>query len=203
MKKVIKILVLVLSVGIIAFSVMKMVNPDLPTFGDNGDDDGDYTKIAEVFVDETEGGCELEIYVCKNNKVNVSATSTSKYGDLVSTNSYFPIEQFYDCQYDDDIIFWMIQYGADNDHFASIVPDDCVGAKIGGIMYKSETGEIQIGNETVSFKYVLTDLEHIDMDNDNRLVALIDEKGIPHTDFLNNLEEMMFNIYRKLFLPHG
>lgn len=183
MKKTIKILVLILSIGVIAFAVMKMVNPDLLTFGDNGDGDlSGYVEGTETLVEKTDGECELKISVRENNEVNVNVMNTNKYGNLTSTNSFFPIDQLYDCRYDDDIIFWMIQYGADNDHFASIVPQNCIGAEIGGVMYKSKTAEIQIDNKTVSFKYVLTDLEHIDLDDDNREVVLIDEKGKAHKE---------------------
>ena len=212
MKKAIKILVSVLSLCVITFAVIKMTNPDLLGFLDTAvlsDDNENIENLDEYFlgfvettkfpVDETDGGCELVIALCENSQVRVDVKSMSKIGPATA-QGFFSVEELYDCHYNDDIIFWHIDYGISNDHFASIVPDDCVGAKIGGVMYESKTGEIQIGDETVSFKYVLTDLEHIDYKADNRLVALVDENGFPHTDFLNNLEEWIFNAYRKIFM---
>ncbi len=184
MKKILKISVLVLSVGVIAFCVIKMVNPDLLSFlnnsGSNGGDVVDYTKIADLLYEKTEAECEFTIIAYANGKVNVDVMSTDKFGNRSSSNGNYPADQLYDCKYTDDIVFWGIEYGKDNDHFASVVPDDCVGAEIGGVMYKSKTAEIQFEGKTYSIKYVLTDLEHIDFKDDTREVLLIDEKGKAH-----------------------
>lgn len=186
MKKFVKILVVVLSIGISTFSVIKMVNPDLLTISDSaGGDvgfDGGYTDTAKLFAEKTEAECELEITAFANGKVNVCISNIDKFGSRSNTNGFFSSDQLYDCKYTDDIIFWSLEYGIDNDYFGSIVPADCIGAEIGGVMYKSKTAEIQIEDETFNIKYVLTDLEHIDLDDDTRKILLIDEKGNAHKE---------------------
>lgn len=186
MKKILKISVLVLSVGVIAFCVIKMVNPDLLGFlnnsGSNGGAVGDYTKIADLLYEKTEAECEFEITAHANGEVNVGTMCTDKFGNRSGRNSYYPADQLYDCKYTDDIIFWDIEYGKDYDHFASVVPDDCVGAEIRGVLYKSKTAEIQFEGKTYSIKYVLTDLEHNDLADGTREVLLIDEKGKAHEE---------------------
>lgn len=180
MKNFIKIMTIVFSVCVIALVVIKIYNPNLIA---KPSDAEQYVMVSdEILVEKTDADCELSLLIFTNDTICVAVTSTNRYGDRVSANSIVPIKELYDCKYNDDIIFWDLKYGFEYDHFASIVPDDCIGAKIDGILYKSKKSSIQVEDKTINFKYVLTDLEHIDLEVDNRTVLLIDEKGNLHKE---------------------
>lgn len=173
MKKFVKILVLIISLCIIAFAVINIVAPDKP-MDSIGGELGDFVEIAKWNSEETNNKCMLSFTFYSNNLVNMDIEFNKS-----STNGFYPQDEFYDCQYDSEIIFWELNYGEDYDSYASIVPKDCVGAQIDGVMYESQNGEIEVNNQVISFKYIITDVPCLE----DHKVVLIDEKGKSHKEY--------------------
>lgn len=175
MKKFLKALILIISLGIIIFAMINIIAPN--SLLDNSDEDfSEFVEIAKWSSEETNNNCKLNFTFYSNGYVNVDIEHNT-----FSTNGTYPQDEFYNCQYDSQIIFWELNYGEDYDSYASIVPKDCVGVQIDGVMYESRNGEIEVNNEVISFKYVIADVPSLE----DHKVVLIDEKGKSHKGTLN------------------
>lgn len=171
MNKALKILMIIISILLLSFAVF-----NIATRNTNEIISSDGSKIISKWEsEETENGCILILTIFDNDEINMDVT-LKKY----STNGFYPINEFYNCDYNDAIIFWDAQYNDDGDSFASIVPKDCIGVNIDGVLYESKEGEININNEDIIFNYVLADFEH----SENHKITLIDEKGKSHREKL-------------------
>lgn len=173
MKKFVKILILIISISVIAFAVIKIVSPNR-SLDSAGEELGEFVETAKWTSEETNNKCMLSFTFYSNGLVNMDIELNKS-----STNGFYPQDEFYNCQYDSEIIFWELNYGEEYDSYASIVPKDCVGVKIDGVMYESQNGEIAVNNEVVSFKYIITDVPGLE----DHKVVLIDEKGKSHKEY--------------------
>lgn len=169
MKKIIKIFVVLLSIAVIIFSVVNIVKPNSSAT----DNDEGFTEVATWSSEETNNKCKLSFTVFSDASVNVDVELNQ-----VGSNGFYPLDELYNCQYDSDIIFWDFCIGTENDSWASIVPYDCTSAQIDGVIYESKNAEITINNETHSFRYIITDVSHMD----EHEIVLLDEKGKSHTE---------------------
>ena len=177
MKKFVKILIIVTSISVVAFAVINIVSPNKPL--GTSEDLGEFIETAKWTSEETNNKCLLSFTFYSNGLVNMDI-ELNKF----STNGFYPQNEFYNCQYDSEIIFWELNYGKEYDSYASIVPKDCVGVQIDGVMYESQNGTIEVNNEIVSFKYVITDVQSLEYHK----VVLIDERGNSHKETLNFID---------------
>lgn len=163
MKKFIKIIVLFACIGIIVFMGFRLLGVSNSNIEDLSD--GKSYMISSWESDKSENGCTLALSFYSNNKINIDRTLEN------SSNAFYDINDFYNLNYKSKLISSDAEYSSKGDSYTSIVPIDCIGVEIDGIIYESIVAKVSIGNSVVNFKYVMADFEH--MNNHN--ISLIDE----------------------------
>lgn len=164
-----KAFIVLISIVVIVLAFINMTKP----YSDDGGEEQPAIKIAEWISEKTDNNkCQLTVEIYDNEEACVD------YGSPINANGFFPVDEFYNCKYTTGFVFFGYGFGTEYDSYATLVPDNCVGAKIDGIMYQSQTAEIVVNDETHSFTYVLTDVKHADAHE----IVLIDEKGKSHIE---------------------
>lgn len=177
-KKVLRILLVIVSILLILFSVLKLTgllnsDRDYSTKGTIGfgNSIGAWSREigSEKFVFNIEVYDDDSIYI---------ELKLPEHSDYASCNGFYYKDAVINCNYNSEVIQWDLQSVEKEDCFATVVPDDCKGAYIDDVFYEAENINIEADGDTVQLRIVAVSVAH----KEDHQVFLMDKKDKSHQE---------------------